>query len=209
MNANITNRKRLTSTPLFFWLFTHFAVILTSCTHSQNKISATEVDSTPELKAFSLTSPTFITGNAIPRLYTCDSSNISPELRWNKPPGNVKSYALIMDDPDAPMGVWVHWIVFNIPYKYTGITPQFPTDSVLKDGIRQGITSFGLFGYKGPCPPDGLHHYHFKLFALDTTFATPCATTGEKKLTALMKGHIIVESELIGIYQRKATLKQE
>lgn len=184
-------------------------LMLSSCMHSQNNISATQQTALPSLTEFKLTSTAFKQGDTIPALYTCDSANISPALHWNKAPGRVASYALIMDDPDAPMGTWVHWVVYNIPSTDSIIQQHFPTDSIISTGIRQGVTSFRTTGYGGPCPPYRMHRYFFKLFALDTTFTLPCATTGEKKLIAAMKGHILAETELMGKYNRKVRAKNE
>lgn len=178
-------------------------VILASCTHAPSKLSGTQNTPAPSLKKFTLTSPAFKEGEYIPSVYTCDSTDISPELHWTKPEGNVVSYTLIMDDPDAPMGTWVHWVVYNIPPNDTTLPTHYPKDSIMAQGIRQGITSFGKTGYGGPCPPNGTHRYFVKLFALDTVFNLPCAHTGEKTLTSVMKGHIISVAELMGRYQKK------
>lgn len=177
-------------------------VVFASCKHSQNNISGAPPAKVPDLVQFKLASPAFKEGEYIPSVYTCDSTDISPELHWNKPEGKVASYILIADDPDAPMGTWVHWVVYNIPTNDTTMPAHYPTDSIMGQGIRQGITSFGKPGYGGPCPPNGTHRYFFKLFAVDTTFGLPCAHTGEKALTAAMKGHIISEAQLMGRYQR-------
>jgi Raf kinase inhibitor-like YbhB/YbcL family protein len=178
-------------------------ILTAGCMHSQNNIGATRQEAIPVLTEFKLTSPAFKEGTQIPALYSCDSANISPALTWNKPSANVVSYTLIMDDPDAPMGTWVHWIVFNIPGTYTSLPDHFRKDSLMNSGIRQGKTSFGTQGYGGPCPPEGIHRYYFKLFALDTALNLPCATTGEKKLIEIMKGHIIAETSLMGKYFKK------
>jgi len=180
-------------------------ILLAACSQSQNKVSGTQQDAAPApLTEFKLTSPAFKQGENIPAVYTCDSTNISPELKWNKTSGKVASYALIMDDPDAPMGTWVHWVVYNIPVTDSTLPIHFPADSNMTGGLRQGITSFGRPGYGGPCPPDGIHRYFFKLFALDTVFNLPCKSTGEKKLTAAMKGHILAEADLMGRYQKRS-----
>jgi Raf kinase inhibitor-like YbhB/YbcL family protein len=175
---------------------------LASCTNSQTTISDTQNTPAPALSEFKLTSPAFKQGEMIPCLYTCDSANVSPELHWTKATGKVVSYALIVADPDAPMGTFIHWVMFNIPAKDTLLPAKFAKDSTMLDGTKQGITSFGNIGYGGPCPPNGTHRYFFKLYALDTTFNLPCATTGQKKLTEAMKGHILIETELMGKYQK-------
>ena len=139
----------------------------------------------------------------MPSLHTCDSTDISPALQWTKATGNLASYALIMDDPDAPMGTWVHWVMYNIPATDSSLPGNFPKDSILANGTRQGVTSFRTTGYGGPCPPDRMHRYFYKLYALDTTFNLPCNSTGERRLLAAIKGHILAEAELMGKYNRK------
>ena len=186
---------------LFLLLPVMFAV---ACTQSQNKVSGTVQSAPSSATPFKLISPAFDEGGNIPTLYTCDSTNISPELHWNKIAGNVASYVLIMDDPDAPMGTWVHWVMFNIPSADTMLPSYYALDSNMAGGIRQGITSFGSTGYGGPCPPGGSHHYFFKLFAIDTIFNMPCKSTGEKALLAAMKGHILAETGLMGRYQKRS-----
>lgn len=178
-------------------------VVFASCNHNGSTLSGTQKSSVPLLKQFTISSPAYKNGENIPPVYTCDSSDVSPELHWDRPEGKVVSYVLIMDDPDAPMGTWVHWVVYNIPANDTTLAAHYPADSVMPDGIKQGITSFGKPGYGGPCPPNGSHRYFVKLFAVDTTFGLPCATTGEKTLTAAMRGHIISSTELMGRYQRQ------
>lgn len=121
-----------------------------ACTQSQNKVSGTVQSAPSSATPFKLISPAFDEGGNIPTLYTCDSTNISPELHWNKIAGNVASYVLIMDDPDAPMGTWVHWVMFNIPSADTMLPSYYALDSNMAGGIRQGITSFGSTGYGGP-----------------------------------------------------------
>lgn len=140
-----------------------------------------------------LTSPDFQNNEIIPSKFTCNGENISPELQINDIPKNAKSLALIMDDPDAPAGTWIHWVVWNIP-----ITNTIKEDSSLG---REGITSFRTKGYGGPCPPSGTHRYFFKLFALDTTLNLLDSTTA-KDLENGMKGHIIAKAELIGKYSK-------
>lgn len=143
-----------------------------------------------------LTSPAFENNQEMPSEYTCDGANIVPELNILEVPENAKSLALIMDDPDAPAGTWVHWIVWNIP----------PNTKTIAKGTEpqgtQGITSFGKVGYGGPCPPFGTHRYFFKLYALDITLDLKEGSTKEK-LEAVMDGHIIEKTELMGPYKRK------
>jgi Raf kinase inhibitor-like YbhB/YbcL family protein len=135
-------------------------------------------------------------------LYTCDSTNISPPLNWTNEFNNTGSFAIIMDDPDAPMGTWVHWIIYNIPGSALSLAAHFPMDSVLADGSKQGFTSFRTTGYGGPCPPEGVHRYFFKLYALDAKLNVPARLTKSQLLEA-MKGHIQGETELMGRYFRR------
>lgn len=142
-----------------------------------------------------LTSPSFYEGEAIPDKFTCDGEDISPELDWFGIPEGTVSLALIMDDPDAPAGTWVHWVLFNLPMDLSG--------------LRQGITGIGIdgnnswnrTGYGGPCPPSGTHHYYFKLYALDTNLDLAPGTKKEALLAA-MEGHILGQAELMGTYSR-------
>jgi Raf kinase inhibitor-like YbhB/YbcL family protein len=145
---------------------------------------------------FSLYSNAFENQTAIPAMYTCDGKNISPALTWQGIPEGTKSFALIVDDPDAPSKVWVHWILFNIP----------PTITELKEGsattnVKRGTTDFNNMNYGGPCPPAGTHHYRFTLYALNSMIELPQGTTKEQLLVA-MQGHIIGTAELIGTYTR-------
>jgi Raf kinase inhibitor-like YbhB/YbcL family protein len=140
-------------------------------------------------------SSAFENNSKIPAKYTCDGENVNPPLSFSDIPSNAKSLALIMDDPDAPSGTWVHWIVFNINPKITSVEEgTIPAES------KEGITSFGKKGYGGACPPNGTHRYFFKLYALDAVLnlTNPDKTTLEKE----MQGHILDKAELIGLYSR-------
>ncbi len=149
-----------------------------------------------------LNSSAFSQGRAIPAKYTCDGKDVSPPLTWTETPPGTKSLALIADDPDAPMGTWVHWVIYNLPPATRQLPEEFPTDGPLPDGTIQGKTDFGRTGYGGPCPPSGTHRYFFHLFALDTVLSLPPASTA-KQLKAAMQGHILAEAELMGTYRRK------
>ncbi|MCK4541165.1 MAG: YbhB/YbcL family Raf kinase inhibitor-like protein [Spirochaetales bacterium] len=139
---------------------------------------------------------------AIPLKYTCDGEDLSPPLSWRMAPEGVVSFALICDDPDAPVGTWVHWVIYDIPASVSGLPEGVPGDPLLSDGSRQGISDFRRFGYGGPCPPSGTHRYFFKLYALDTTFGDHGRIT-KKELLSLMKGHILGEAQLMGTYKRR------
>lgn len=145
--------------------------------------------------AIKITSPAFAEGEMIPRKYTCDGDDISPPLQISDVPENTKALALIMDDPDAPVGGWDHWIVFNIPASISQINegeePQGTT----------GKNSWGRTGYGGPCPPSGTHRYFFKLYALDTMLDLEQGAS-KKKILKAMEGHILAQGKLMGKYKR-------
>ncbi len=144
-----------------------------------------------------ITSPSFAHNEVIPTLYTCQGEDISPPLQFSDIPANAISLALIVDDPDAPNHDWVHWLIWNIP----PTTVEIP-ENISKNFGVQGITSFGRSGYGGPCPPSGQHRYFFKLYALDTTLELSNNATKNDLLKAL-EGHIIAQSQLIGLYQKQ------
>jgi hypothetical protein len=155
-----------------------------------------------EVMAFELKSPAFEQGGNIPKRYTCEGQDISVPLIWKDAPLKTRSFALISDDPDAPIGIWVHWVIYDIPDTATELKEGIPTDASLPDGSRQGMNDFRRIGYGGPCPPPGKpHRYFFKLYALDTMlYLNPGAT--KKQLLKAMEGHILAETQLIGKYQR-------
>jgi hypothetical protein len=149
-----------------------------------------------------LKSQAFDAGNMIPAKYTCDGQDISPPLSWSDPPAATMSFALISDDPDAPMGTWVHWVIWNIPVSARTLEENLPKTASLTNGTKQGTTDFHRVGYGGPCPPSGTHRYYFKLYALDTTLDLPSSTT-KKNLEKAMEGHILAQTELMGTYRRR------
>ena len=152
--------------------------------------------------SFELTSPAFAHGEPIPRKYTCDGEDVSPPLHWSAPPQGAQSLALIADDPDAPVGTWVHWVLYNLPAETRGLPEAVPPDADLPDGSRHGRNSWRRLGYGGPCPPSGTHRYFFKLYALDTALdLAPGAS--KKQLLRAMKGHILIQAELMGVYARR------
>ena len=144
-----------------------------------------------------LTSPAFSEGGKIPKKYTCDSTDLSPPLHINAVPTSAKSLALIVDDPDAPGRTWNHWLLWNIDPK----TKEVRENSVPKDAA-QGTTDFGSAKYGGPCPPSGVHHYFFRLYALDTTLSLAGSTT-RTALDKAMVGHVIMKGTLMGTYARE------
>jgi len=155
-----------------------------------------------EKMAFTITSTAFKHEGMIPIQYTCDGADISPQLAWSNVPESTKSFALICDDPDAPVGDWVHWVMFNIPSETRELKEKIANDAVLPDGVRHGTNDFGKYGYGGPCPPGGTHRYYFKLYALDSMLVLKDKVT-KKDLLEAMKGHILGQTELMGKYSRK------
>lgn len=149
-----------------------------------------------------IVSSAFASAQPIPQKYTCDGPDVSPALSWSDVPQGTKSFALIADDPDAPMGTWVHWVIFNLPAQ-TNFLPEGVAKTDSAAGAIQGRNDFGKVGYGGPCPPAGKpHRYFFKLYALDTTLAL---RAGAKKqdVEKAMQGHALGQAELMGTYQRK------
>lgn len=146
---------------------------------------------------FKLVSTAFEEGKPIPAKYTCDGDNVLPPFSWSGVPKNTKSFALIMDDPDAPMGTWVHWVLYNIPGTVTSFDEKKPAGQI---NATDGLNSWNEKGYSGPCPPDGTHRYHFKLYALDKTLTSKDGMTKEELLEA-MKGHILGETTLTGLFR--------
>jgi Raf kinase inhibitor-like YbhB/YbcL family protein len=147
-------------------------------------------------------STAFTDGGMIPKLYTCQGKDISPPLSWTGVPAEAKSLALIMDDPDAPRGTWVHWVVYNIPPDSKGLDENVPRGASLSNGAKQGKNSWPKSGYGGPCPPSGTHRYYFKVYALDIVLPQQSEGTKADILKA-MKGHILAEGQLMGTYSKK------
>jgi Raf kinase inhibitor-like YbhB/YbcL family protein len=149
-----------------------------------------------------LTSSAFRDGETIPKQYTGDGKDVSPPLQWEGVPEGTQSLALICDDPDAPRGIWVHWVLFNLPGDLRQLSEGIPPDKVLANKAKQGKNDFGNIGYGGPAPPRGkAHRYFFKLYALDTALDLPAGVTKDQLVVA-MKGHTLGEGQLMGRYQR-------
>ena len=151
--------------------------------------------------ALVITSSAFSEGQTIPTRYTCDGPDVSPDLAWSGVPEEAASLALICDDPDAPMGTWVHWVLFNVPADADGLPAEIPPDATLENGACHGTNDFGKLGYGGPCPPGGTHRYFFKLYALDTELKIDSGITKAELLEAT-EGHILAEGQLMGTYSR-------
>jgi Raf kinase inhibitor-like YbhB/YbcL family protein len=147
-------------------------------------------------------SSAFKEGESIPSKYTCDDKDLSPDLEWSKVPDGTKTFALIADDPDAPSGTFVHWVMYNIPGNLRGLPEKIHPKETLDNGTIQGMNDFGKIGYGGPCPPSGTHRYYFKLYALDARLdARPGLT--KKELLKAIDVHVLEVGELMGRYKRK------
>ena len=149
-----------------------------------------------------VTTSAFEEGGTIPSRYTCDGRNVSPPLAWRGIPEGTAAIALICDDPDAPMGTWVHWVVYDLPPSVNELPEGVPAREALAGGGRQGKNSSGKIGYTGPCPPGGTHRYYFYVYALDGEVRLDAGAT-KKELLKAMEGHILGQGQLMGRYERK------
>jgi Raf kinase inhibitor-like YbhB/YbcL family protein len=148
-----------------------------------------------------ISSPAFQNGSSIPVRYTCQGENISPALTWSAAPG-AKSYALVCEDPDAPHGTFIHWVIYNIPPSEKGLAENIPQLATLPNGMKQGMNGANKVGYMGPCPPTGKpHRYYFRLYAVGETLNLSGDVTRDL-LMAAIQGHIVGMGELMGTYQR-------
>jgi Raf kinase inhibitor-like YbhB/YbcL family protein len=151
----------------------------------------------------SVTSPAFKEGEPIPSQYTCDGKDVSPPLHWDGAPPTTKAFAVICEDPDAPAGTWVHWMIYNIPASATTLPEGVKKGPASIDNGRQGVNDFGKIGYNGPCPPGGkAHRYFFKVYALDATAALPFLVK-KPDFAKRIEGHIVAEGALMGTYQKQ------
>ena len=176
-----------------FFLSLLMFFLIVGCSDSKNK--------TPGDVSMKITSSAFEEGGLIPRKFTCDDIDVSPPLAWHHAPEGTKEFALICDDPDAPMGTWVHWVIYNIPVSTNKFEEGIQKESALDNGIIQGRNDFRKTGYGGPCPPGGTHRYFFKLYALDINLNLGPGKTKSELLKAI-EGHILAESQLMGKYSR-------
>jgi Raf kinase inhibitor-like YbhB/YbcL family protein len=150
-----------------------------------------------------LTSNAFADGSSIPVEYTCDGENLSPPLQWREFPPATVSLALIVDDPDAPRGMWVHWLVCDLPASSVETSEGIPRSQYIPGGAVQGLNDFGHLGYGGPCPPPGpSHRYFFKLYALDRSLDFQPGFH-KSTLETAMEGHVLAQARLMGTYQRR------
>jgi Raf kinase inhibitor-like YbhB/YbcL family protein len=152
--------------------------------------------------SFTISSPSFSNGGDIAKKFTCDGADVSPQLTWSDPPAGTKSLALLADDPDAPVGNWNHWVLWNLAAESRQLGENVAKTGQLPDGSRQGPNDFRKTGYNGPCPPPGKpHRYYFKIFALDAKLELK-GSAGKRELEAAMKGHILAQAEWMGRYGR-------
>ena len=151
--------------------------------------------------SFAVKSTAFEEGGTVPKKYTCDGTDVSPELMWSGIPAGTQALALIADDPDAPVGTWTHWISWNIPPGH-GLAEAAAKTETLSDGTRQGKNDFKRIGYGGPCPPPGKpHRYFFKLYALDSKLDLKPGAA-RRELESAMQGHVLAQTQLMGKYGR-------
>ena len=150
-----------------------------------------------------ITSAAFADGQSIPAKYTCEGNDVSPPLEWTNAPANTRSFALIADDPDAPAGTWVHWVIYDLPANISALPEGVAKTQTIAGNAKQGMNDFRRIGYGGPCPPPGKpHRYFFRIYALDTMpNLKPGAT--KKELLKATNGHVLAEGQLMGTYQRK------
>jgi Raf kinase inhibitor-like YbhB/YbcL family protein len=200
--------KRIVFSPLLL-----LAILIAACTSPTSSPPAAtpisepttqpEIPATEVTMALELTSEAFLNGQSIPAKYSCTGKDISPALTWSEPPAGTQSLALIMDDPDAPGGTWVHWVLYNIPADRRDLPEDLPVTgkNIDPEAIYVGKNSWGNIGYGGPCPPSGTHRYFFKLYALDTLISLLPGATKEQVLRE-MEGHILAQAEQMGTFKK-------
>ena len=156
----------------------------------------------PQEGTMKISSDAFAANETIPKKFTCDGPDVSPKLTWSEPPAKTQGFALIMDDPDAPAGTWVHWVLFDLPAETRELAEGVAKQEQLANGARQGRNDFGKIGYGGPCPPPGNpHRYFFKLYALDAKLNLKAGVT-KADVERAMYGHTLAHADLVGRYGR-------
>jgi Raf kinase inhibitor-like YbhB/YbcL family protein len=174
-------------------------VMLSSCSNGDSDMArATQT----EIAQIDVTSPAFEDGGVIPQRYTCEGAGISPPLNWGPVPDGTQSITLIVDDPDAPSGTFVHWVLYDLPADVQGLPENLPGAKTFPVGGEQGVNSSDVLGYRGPCPPSGTHRYFFKVYALDIKTNLPPGETKER-LLEVMAGHVLAQGQLMGRYRRR------
>lgn len=191
-------RESRTITALYF-VVALLSLMLFSCRNGENDMDPTTTQT--EAMQIPITSPAFEDGGMIPQQYTCYGDNISPPLSWGSVPEGTKSIALIVDDPDAPRGTFVHWVLYDLPADVQDLPEDLPRDKEFPVGGKQGINSTNELGYYGPCPPSGTHRYFFKIYALDTMTNLPAGETKDRLLDA-MEGHVLAKGQMMGRYKK-------
>ena len=175
-------------------------ILLPACSKSGQQTRTHQGKPVSDIK---LTCPAFSNGAAIPIVHTCDGDDFSPPLAWEGIPDSAKSICLVCDDPDAPGGTWVHWILFNLPDSVKQFPEALPKTEVTFYGARQGLNDFGRMGYWGPCPPPGkAHRYFFRIYALDIMLPL-AAGIHRSTLDSAMTTHVLGSGEMFGSYKRK------
>lgn len=185
-------------------MFKQTSLLLIACLafcSCKDRSEANSKETGDEASKIKIISAAFEEGGMIPQKYTCDGMDVSPSLAWESLPGEAKSLALICEDPDAPAGTWVHWILYNLSSEIKELAENVPVDKTLANGAMQGTNDFGKIGYGGPCPPGGTHRYYFKLYALDTDLGVEPGITKAQLLEAI-EGHVLSEGQLMGRYKR-------
>jgi Raf kinase inhibitor-like YbhB/YbcL family protein len=166
------------------------------------RVRTTDLDAGGSTMSFKLESTAFADGETVPGKHTCDGPDLSPPLAWSGAPAGTKSFALVCDDPDAPRGTWVHWVLYDLPAATSWLPEGLAKDRELSGGGFQGANDFRRIGYGGPCPPPGRpHRYFFRLYALDATLGLPAGATKNDVLKA-SEGHTLAEAQLMGRYGR-------
>ena len=179
------------------------ATLAFACLAATNAVEPKQSDLEKKPMNLQLSSTAFVEGQPISEKHTCQGLDVSPPLKWSGAPPATKSFALIADDPDAPVGTWVHWVLFDLPPATTELAEDTPKSQHLPGNAKQGLNDFRRLGYGGPCPPPGKpHRYFFKLYALDTLLDLKPGIS-KKDLLKAMEGHVIAEGQLMGTYQRK------
>jgi hypothetical protein len=188
-----------TASLLFCHAILALAVLLGACSRNADQTQPDE----EAAMTIQLTSSAFTEGASIPAKHTCDGQDSSPPLKWSNLPPGARSLALVADDPDAPAGTWVHWVIYNIPSTVTELPEGLPTTETISNGAAQGANDFKRLGYGGPCPPRGNpHRYFFKLYALDAELSLEPGAT-KKELLRAMEGHVLAQGQWMGTYKRK------
>ena len=171
------------------------------CVSGFIEIQAKQRGEEGEAMKLEVTSEAFKEGELIPKKYTCDGPDVSPPLTWKRPPEGTVSLVLICDDPDAPMGTWVHWVLYGISPEILKLPEAVPAKEEVLGGAKQGTNDFRRIGYGGPCPPGGTHRYYFKLYAVGKKSDLGAGSTKEEVLSAIEE-HILAEGQLMGRYHR-------